>query len=324
MSTLADDLGTEYFQLSTVGVGALAVGLEDIRQCIDIILRNIPGTDPLRPLFGCNAYKWMDASRSPSVPNIKKEIFEALSIWETRILVNSITHEFRGDAQVLFGINYTVIDDDLLDSITFSLNGGVTSSSPSTGAIIISAIIPPKVTNGVYRVSFITDGNPVYPAIPDSGFASAAAMLSWVSANWFTYGKWYANATSLFLYMNAGLASTVSLIVTEIVQITDTVLIPTLADGTYFNVNLVLNGSAAAPAFPTGTINTVDQLLSWVSNNWGGFGLWSVVSGNADTNTPGDFDNDFNNDFNTGGGITETRYLVFQTEAYDTATLAFI
>lgn len=323
MSTLADDLGTEYFQLSTVGVGALAVGLEDIRQCIDIILRNIPGSDPLRPLFGCNAYKWLDDSRSTSVPNIKKEIFESLSLWEPRIEVDSITHEYRGDSQLLFNINYRVIDDDLLDSITFSLSGGVTSTG-SSGAIIITAPIPAKVTNGVYRVSFITDGTAVIPAIPDAGFSSAAAMLAWVTANWYTYGKWYANATSLILYMNPGLASTVSLVVTEIVQITDTVQIPALAAGSYFNLSLTLNGNAAQPAFPANSINAIDQLLAWVLNNWGSYGSWSILAGGTNVNTPGDFDSDFNNDFNIGDGITETRYLVFQTEAYDTATLAFI
>lgn len=65
--------------------GEVVTDRDDIEQCIDIILTTIPGSDPHRPLFGCNAWRWLDAPPAVAVPNIVIEVVDALELWEPRI-----------------------------------------------------------------------------------------------------------------------------------------------------------------------------------------------------------------------------------------------
>lgn len=318
MTTLADTIGNPYFQLSTLGVGALAVGVEDIRQCVDIILRTIPGTDPLRPQFGCDAYKYADKAINVAIPNIKSEIFQSLSLWEPRIDVVTIAHDFEQYAQLAFNITYRIIDDNFLDSIVF-VNGSVIGSNNNTDAIILSAIVPAKVVNGVYRVSFIIDDKSVLPAIPAEGFTSPSDMLIWINAHWFNYGKWYLTANSLILYLNAGLATKAFLSVTETAQISLTVALPVLGAGEYFNLAFAFNDTAPAPDFPNDTINTAEGLINWLLTNWSTYGNWSITS--SATGGGGDFSGDFTGDFSNDSGVT--KYLNYQSVDAISASLNF-
>lgn len=319
MTTIAENIGNQYFQLSTLGVGALAVGIEDIRQCIDIILRTIPGTDPFRPLFGCNAYKYSDKPITVAIPNIKSEIYRALSLWEPRIEVLTIAHEFVQYAQLSFKITYRIIDDDFIDSIIY-MNGAVVGVNyNNTDAIIISALVPVKVTNGVYSIAFTIDGKSALPAIPTIGFTSASDMLVWITANWFNYGRWYLTANSLVLYLNSGIASKVFLSVTETAAITLNAVIPALYAGDFYSLDFNYNGGAPDPAFPLNTINTAEALLFWLNGNWSKYGKWSIST--TDTGNIGDFNDDFANDFDSQTGIVKT--LNYQSTDALTATLNF-
>jgi phage baseplate assembly protein W len=318
MSTLADQLSTTYFQLSAVGVGALAVGIEDIRQRISNVLNTIPGTDPFRPLFGCLAYTFTDKPVDIAIPNIKKEIFESLSLWMPEIQVNGIFHELNGISQLDFTITYSLIDTDLIDSVLYSVGETITGNNTSN-SIIITALVPAPVANGIYRPLFLVDGKAVNPQIPEYGFGSADAMLGWINANWANYGRWYLTGSSLILYLNSGVATTASLTVTEATALTISVLIPELVQGNFYHIALTGNGIAIAPQFPTASINTLESLLNWVRSNWGAYGIWNIQSTYAPSEA-GDFDSDLTNDFNNGA-VRVDSYLVFQTESFTTATL---
>jgi phage baseplate assembly protein W len=308
------------FQLSAIGVGAIATGISDIRQCINFILCTIPGSDPLRPLFGSDVYKYIDAPVNTMIPNVKKEIFEAIDLWEPRIEVVSITHEISS-GQVIFSITYNVIDSSLLDILTWSI-GGTVQSGNSTSGIILSALIPAKVEFGRYYVSFIADGKSAYPEVPVYGFSSAQDLLVWISQNWFNYGRWYLTDDKLVLFLNNGIVKKASLSVIEIASITIQVDIPELASGEYFNLSLVLNSIAALPAFPIGQIGSIEVLQRWLLFNWSDYGSWSILNNGVEM-TAGDFNNDFNNDFSIGG-IHPNLDLVFQTKLFLTAALTFI
>lgn len=319
MTTIAENIGNQYFQLSTLGVGALAVGIEDIRQCIDVILRTIPGTDPFRPLFGCNAYKYADKAINVAIPNIKSEIYQALSLWEPRIEVLTITHDFEQYAQLAFLITYKITDDDFIDSIVY-MNGAVVGTNyNNTDAIIISALVPVKVTNGIYSVAFTLDSKSALPTIPVTGFTSASDMLVWITANWFNYGRWYLTANSLVLYLNSGIASKVFLSVTETAAITLNAVIPALDAGEFYSLDFAYNGGAPDPVFPVGTINTAEALLFWLNTNWPQYGNWSISSTN--TGNTGDFNDDFNGDFDSQNGIV--KYLNYQSTDAESASLNF-
>ena len=318
MTTIADQLGTTYFQLSTVGVGALAVGIEDIRQRMFNVLNSIPGSDPFRPLFGCLAYTYTDKPVTTAIPNIKKEIFESLSLWMPEIQVITIAHT-ADVAQLYFTVSYGLVDTDLVDSVTFSIGGSIDGSGISNG-IVITAAVPAPFTGGIYRVKFLVDGTAVVPAIPDFGFSSPAEMLSWINNNWSNYGRWYLTGSSLVLYLNSGIANTVVLSVTETPSITIRQLIPELAPAAFYNLQFQANGVSAIPDFP-GSINTVESLLLWIRSNWSGYGNWFVQT-ESTASEPGDLNADFNNDFSTGA-IVVYNYLVLQSDSLTSATLNF-
>ncbi len=322
MSTVAEDLGTTYFQLTSIGVGAIAVGIEDIRQRIFNVLNTIPGSDPFRPLFGCLAYTWTDKPINTAVPNIKKEIFESLSLWMPEIRVRSITNQLKGDSQLTFAVTYTIVDDDLLDSITFTIGGAITGNNAGN-SIIISAFVPAKITDGIYKVIFIINGEAVLPANPPFGFDTPTDMLNWINNNWSAYGRWYLTGTSLVLYLNNGLANTASLNVTETAVLTVKADIPALADGDFLNLDFTVNGGAPAPDYPTDTFNTIGDMLLWIQDNWLQYGSWFVQVGDSTVVIDGDFNGDFNPDFYTTDTTVDIK-LVFQSSLVDSATLNFV
>jgi len=65
----------------------------DIEQCIDITLGTPKGSDPHRPLFGCDAWLWLDAPPAVAVPNIIVEAIDSLELWEPRIELASLKAE---------------------------------------------------------------------------------------------------------------------------------------------------------------------------------------------------------------------------------------
>jgi phage baseplate assembly protein W len=58
-TTLADIVSTNW-QLSNITIGTVAEGIDDIRQCIGIILTTTKGSDPFRPLFGSDIWQYID------------------------------------------------------------------------------------------------------------------------------------------------------------------------------------------------------------------------------------------------------------------------
>src|SRR5206468_1332928 len=79
-------------------------------------------------------------------------------------------------------------------------------------------------------------------------------------------------------------------------------LIPTLEPGESYGIDFLPDGGLPAPAAPTG-LQTPEQLLMWVQDNWASYGTWSVQSGAIDVF--GDFNPmEFSGEFNIGGSLT--------------------
>lgn len=72
------------------GIGQVVQGVADINQCIAIILATPKGSDPLRPTFACDLWRWIDAPITVATPNLVREIFEAITKWEPRVRVLSV------------------------------------------------------------------------------------------------------------------------------------------------------------------------------------------------------------------------------------------
>lgn len=78
---------TRNWQISISDPQAIVEGIDDIVQCVNVILITIPGSDPLRPSFGANVYKYLDKPLATVKAQIIYEATEAVNKWEKRIRV---------------------------------------------------------------------------------------------------------------------------------------------------------------------------------------------------------------------------------------------
>lgn len=93
------DIQAADWQLSINGVGIVEQGLNDVKQCVNLILLTRKGSDPLRPEFGCDMYLYIDQPVHIALPKMKKAMLEAIRQWEPRIEVLGITHDLEIDKQ---------------------------------------------------------------------------------------------------------------------------------------------------------------------------------------------------------------------------------
>ena len=92
MTTLNDITYIDW-QYKFNSIGGVAEGVEDINQCIAIILLTQKGTDPLRLTFGSDIYKYVDTPVNSAKANIIRESIDSIEKWETRIKIDSVTVE---------------------------------------------------------------------------------------------------------------------------------------------------------------------------------------------------------------------------------------
>jgi len=79
-----------YWQPKLSAPGEVVEGLDDIAQCILIILGTRQGSSALRPTFGSLVQDLMDAPMIQARPAIVREVTRALAQWEPRIKVRQV------------------------------------------------------------------------------------------------------------------------------------------------------------------------------------------------------------------------------------------
>jgi len=88
--TLADITSADWsLKLGTIGY--VVQGIDDIDQCIAIILTTPKGSDPLRPTFGADLWQYIDNPINVAMPSIVREVSAAIAMWEPRVTVQSIS-----------------------------------------------------------------------------------------------------------------------------------------------------------------------------------------------------------------------------------------
>lgn len=70
--------------------GEVVEAVDDIDQCIKIILKTRKGSVPLDPEFGCDIYKYLDMPLNLVIADITRETFVALRENEPRIEVLNV------------------------------------------------------------------------------------------------------------------------------------------------------------------------------------------------------------------------------------------
>jgi hypothetical protein len=73
------------------GIGSVVQGVADVNQCIQIILTTPKGSDPLRPTFGADVWRYIDSPMNSAIPAIVRDVTEAIVRWEPRVTVVSIS-----------------------------------------------------------------------------------------------------------------------------------------------------------------------------------------------------------------------------------------
>lgn len=78
------------WQLALDQPGNVVSDLDDIGQCIRVILTTPKGTDPLRPQFACDLWPYIDYPMDRALPHIVREAWDAIETWEPRVQLISI------------------------------------------------------------------------------------------------------------------------------------------------------------------------------------------------------------------------------------------
>ena len=95
-----DDIQSDYWQPSLTGDGVVVEGVDEINQCIEIILRTPKGSDPHRPNFASNVLEVIDRPQTQIGPLLISEVYQAIETWEPRIDLVSFDFEFNKDNQL--------------------------------------------------------------------------------------------------------------------------------------------------------------------------------------------------------------------------------
>src|SRR5438105_3351057 len=96
-TTLAD-ISSADWSLKVGSIGAVVQGIDDIDQCIAIILTTPKGSDPLRTTFGADLWHYIDNPISVAIPSIVREVSAAIAMWEPRVTVQSINVSPAGES----------------------------------------------------------------------------------------------------------------------------------------------------------------------------------------------------------------------------------
>lgn len=275
--------------MSISGNGQVAEGIEAIRQCIDLIVRTTKGTDPLRPEFGSDVYKYQDLPVNLSIPRIKKALLDAISLWEPRVKISSIAGSLVGTSNLQFILTYTLVDDALTDSLTFLINNGGIYAGTGKQRLILRGYFPPNPNSFQYQISLLLDGGQILPASPETGFSTIQEMYTWVQTNWLNYAQWYLTANSIVGFINGGYSQG-SLSVSLLAQTRYESLIPVAPIGFKYSLTVVLGVRIYTN---TSDIFTPGQLLNYVQNDpvLSALGFWQVLTND------GSFNDDFMDDF---------------------------
>lgn len=298
MQTVLSDIKSKNWQISTAGFGVIAEGLEDIRQCIDLILRTAKGSESFRPEFGSDIFQYIDSPITEAIPNIKRAILEAVDIWEKRVKVKKIEHAYEDDS-LIFRITYQLVDQDFIDSLTLSLDGGFLSTSTGISGLILQAFYTPNPYGRQYTINLVTDGQNITPPAPETGFNTINGMFSWVTNNWGYLGTWVQLVDRFVLYMKPDAATIASVEISLLTtQVRFDAFLQNPPPGNHFGVDFKPNGQTPPVPYP-GNIDNREQLLLWVRSNWGNYGTWEILPGTEDMH--GDFSAlDFSSDFFIG------------------------
>jgi uncharacterized protein len=105
--TLADIRSADWsLELGTIG--GVVQGIADVEQCLGIIVTTPRGSDPLRPTFGSDIWRYIDFPIDVALPAIVRELTSAITTWEPRVNLISVTAQPVNDGSTQSGAHLDV------------------------------------------------------------------------------------------------------------------------------------------------------------------------------------------------------------------------
>lgn len=98
------DIKSSDWALSLAEISEAVEGVDDINQCIGIILSTVKGSDPFRPTFGSDVWDFIDRPLPIAIANMKRAIREAIDLWEPRVIVTNVEHTYQNEAGTTDGV----------------------------------------------------------------------------------------------------------------------------------------------------------------------------------------------------------------------------
>jgi hypothetical protein len=89
-------MATNWASLKLGTFGTVVEDLDDVRQCLTIIVLTPKGSDPHRPDFGTDIRPWLDAPLPLAAPRMVADVVTAIETWEPRVEVDQVQVR-RGD-----------------------------------------------------------------------------------------------------------------------------------------------------------------------------------------------------------------------------------
>jgi len=132
--TLADITSADWsLELGTIG--GVVQGIADVEQCLGIIVTTPRGSDPLRPTFGADIWRYIDFPIDLALPAIVRELTSAITTWEPRVNLISVTAQPVNDGSSQSGAHLDV-------TLTWQLAlGGASSPAQKTTVTIPAAAV---------------------------------------------------------------------------------------------------------------------------------------------------------------------------------------
>lgn len=103
------EITAQDWSLALAEQGSIVTELADINQCVYIILTTDKGSDPLRPLFGSNIFRYVDKPTSVAIPNIIREIIDSIRLWEQRVNITKIRHQLVDGSHITFTVEWETV-----------------------------------------------------------------------------------------------------------------------------------------------------------------------------------------------------------------------
>jgi phage baseplate assembly protein W len=95
--TKLSEISQPNWTMSLSKQGEVVQGIDEISQNIMVIVKTQKGTDPLRPDFGTDLLGSIDRPLNERVPQLIKDIVDAVNTWETRAEVKNVSYKITGD-----------------------------------------------------------------------------------------------------------------------------------------------------------------------------------------------------------------------------------